>query len=100
MARKLLSTKVPAAGRAYLERAVGGVARVLLHEVDAMGGHWAEVRERLVVALKARGLGELVRHQLDLFPETRVRLTLDHRERRALLHSWLTDLRNGPRQAA
>ena len=69
-------------------------------EVDALGGHWAELGERLAVARKSRGLGELVSQQVDLFPETRARLVLDHRERRALLHGWLTDLRNGPRQAA
>lgn len=99
MVRKLLSTTTPAAGRAYLERAVDGAAQMLLHEVDALGGHWAELGERLAVARKARGLGELVRHQVDLLPETRARLVLDHRERRALLHGWLTDLRQGPRQA-
>ncbi len=100
MVRGLLSTNVPPPARAYLERAVGGAELMLLHEVDALGGHWAELRERLAVARKARGLGELVSQQVDLLPETRARLALDHRERRALLHGWLTDLRNGPRQAA
>ena len=60
MVRKLLSTNVPASGRLYVERALGGAALMLIHEVDALGGHWAEVRERLAVARKARGLGELV----------------------------------------
>jgi hypothetical protein len=95
MVRKLLSTNVPTAGRAFLERAVGGAALMVLHEVDALGGHWAELRERLAVASKARGLGELVRQQVDLFPETFARLALDQRERRALLHGWLADLRGG-----
>ena len=79
----------------YLQRAVGGLALVLMHEADALAGHYAEVRERLSVARRARGLGELVRDQMDLLAETRARLTLDQRERRALLHSWVVDLRTG-----
>ena len=93
MVKKMLSTRRPARGRVYLERAVGGATEMLMHEIDALSGHWAEVRERLAVARKARGLGDLVRTQADLLPETRARLVLDQRERRALLHSWLTDLR-------
>jgi hypothetical protein len=93
MVRKTLSTRVPSVRRIYLERAVGGAAQVLLHEVDALSGHWAEVRERLAVARQSRGLGDLVRAQVDLLPETRARLVLDQRERRALLHTWWTDLK-------
>ena len=93
MVRKKLSTRVPSVGQAYLERAVGGAAQVLLHEVDALSGHWAEVRERIAVAREARGIGDLVRTQVDLLPETRARLVLDQRERLALLRSWLVDLR-------
>lgn len=93
MVRKMLSTRVPSAGRVYLERAVEGAAQVLLHEVDALSGHWAEVRERLAVARQSRGLGDLVRTQVDLLPETRARLVLDQRERRALLHTWWADLK-------
>lgn len=84
----------------YAQRAVGGFALIVLHEVDAVGRHWVEVRERLALARKARGLGGLVRDQVDLLAETRARLTLDQRERRALLHSWVTDLRSGQREAA
>lgn len=83
----------PLAGRtAYLSRAVGGATLVLMHELDALGGHWVELRERVAVARKARGFGELVRSQVDLLPETRARLSLDQRERRALVRSWLADL--------
>jgi hypothetical protein len=96
MVRKFLPTNVPTVGRAWLERALDGAAQLVLHEVDALGGHWAEVGERLAVARKARGLGELVSQQIDLLPETRARLVLDHRERRALLHGLLADLRGGP----
>ena len=83
----------PLAGRsAYLFRAVDGATLVLMHELDALGGHWVELRERVAVARKARGLVDLVRGQVDLLPETRTRLTLDQRERRALVRSWLADL--------
>jgi len=92
--RKLLATPAPSGHKAYLARAVDGAMRVLLHELDALGGHWAALRERAAVARKARGLGELVRSQVDLLPETRARLSLDQRERRALLRSWLADLRH------
>jgi hypothetical protein len=87
-------------GEVYAQRAVGGFALLVMHELDALSGHVAEMRERLAVARKARGLGELVRDQVDLLPETRARLTLDQRERRALLHSWMADLRGGLRAAA
>jgi hypothetical protein len=97
--KKLLSTRGLTGRRAYLERAVDGAALVLLHEFDALTGHWAELAERLAVARKARGLGDLVRMQVDLLPETRARLTLDQRERRALVRSWWADLR-GLRAAA
>ena len=79
--------------RAYARRAIGGFALIVMHEVDALWRHYAEMRERLAVARKARGVGELVRDQMDLLPETRARLVLDQRERRALVHSWVTDLR-------
>jgi hypothetical protein len=87
-----LATRVPTGRRAYLARAVDGAALVLMHELDALGGHWVELGERLAVARKSRGLGDLVRSQFDLLPETRARLSLDQRERRALLRSWLADL--------
>jgi len=93
MVRRKLSTARPRRSHAYLERAVDGVTQVLLHEIDALSGHWAEVRERLAVARQSRGIGDLVRTQVDLLPETRARLVLDQRERRALLHTWWTDLR-------
>jgi hypothetical protein len=87
-------------GEAYARRAVDGFALVLMHELDALAGHLAEARERLAVARQARDLRELLRAQADLLPETRARLSLDHRERRALLHGWLADLRGGLKAAA
>ena len=86
-------------GEAFARRAVGGFALILMHEVDALSGHFVEVRERLAVARKSRGLSGLVRDQVDLLPETRARLVLDQRERRALLRSWMADLRGGLRAA-
>lgn len=84
----------------YTQRAVGGFALILLHEVDALSRHWVEVRERLAVARQARGVRQLVRDQVDLLAETRARLAMDQHERRALLHSWVADLRGGLRGAA
>lgn len=86
-------------GELYAQRAVGGLALIVMHELDALSRHWIAVGERLAVARKARGLGELVRDQVDLLPETRARLHLDQRERRALVHSWMADLRSGLRLA-
>jgi hypothetical protein len=83
----------------YAQRAVGGLALIVLHEVDALSRHWIDVRERMDVARKASGLGQLVREQVDLLDETRARLHLDQRERRALLHSWVADLRGGLKAA-
>jgi hypothetical protein len=91
MMRKLASP-APKGRTAVLSRAVDGAALLLMHELDALGGHWVELRERIAVARKARGFGELVRSQVDLLPETRARLSLDQRERRALVRSWLADL--------
>lgn len=87
-------------GAAYANRASGGLALILMHELNALSGHWAEARERLAVARKAAGLGELLRDQLDLLPETRARLRLDQAERRALLNGWMADLRTGVTTAA
>lgn len=87
-------------GARYVNRAVGGLALMLMHEIDALSGHVAELRERLAVARQSQGLGELVRKQVDLLPETRARLVLDQRERSALLRSWVADLRTGRRAAA
>ncbi|HUR41675.1 MAG TPA: hypothetical protein VM240_10975 [Verrucomicrobiae bacterium] len=84
----------------YAQRAVGGLALIVLHEVDAVGRHWVDLRERLALARKASGIGGLVRDQVDLLAETRARLALDQRERTALVHSWVTDLRSALRVPA
>lgn len=95
MTRGIASSFSPQRRRraAYLERAVGGLTLVLAHEVGALSGHIAEVRERIAVARKARGLGELLRDQADLLAETRARLVQDQRERRSLVTGLIADLR-------
>jgi len=87
-------------GGLYAQRAVGGLALVLLHEWDAVVRHGIDVSERLTLARKASGLTGLVRDQWDLLAETRARLAMDHHERRALLNGWVADLRGGPSAAA
>ena len=87
-------------GEAFAYRAVGGFTLIVLHEIDALTRHGVDVRERLAVARKARGVGQLVREQVDLLAETRARLAMDQRERRALLYSFWVDLRGGLRAAA
>lgn len=87
-------------GELYAQRAVGGLALILMHEIDALVRHGVEVRERFAVARQARSLRQLVSDQVDLLRETRARLEMDQRERRALLHSWVADLRGGLRAAA
>ena len=76
----------------FATRTFGGLALILAHELNAMSGHWAEARERIAVARQARSLGELVRYQIDLVPETRARLSVDRRERRELAGRWLAEL--------
>ena len=85
---------------AFANRAVGGFALIVLHEIDALTRHTIDARERLDVALKADGLMQLVSEQWDLVAETRARLQMDQRERLALLHSWMADLRGGLKAAA
>lgn len=99
MRRKRLVTDAPSGRRAWVERAVSGAVRLLGHEIGAISGHWVEVQERMAVARQSRGFRNLLSAQADLLPETRARLALDQRERRALLHSWIVDLR-GRRAAA
>lgn len=87
-------------GGTYVRRGLDAFALLLMHELDAMEGHFAEARERVAVARSARGLGDLLRTQLDLLPETRARLKLNALERRALVNGWVQELRALPRLAA
>ena len=76
-----------------LDRALSDLSLLAVHELDSLGGHWAALRERLVVARKARGVGELLSDQLDLLPETQARLRRDHAIRRELLRGVIDNWR-------
>jgi hypothetical protein len=90
------------AGTAYVDRAVSDLRELGYHEVDAISGHWSEVNERLAVARRARDVIELLRDQVDLFPETRARMLRNRARRRALLQGLVNDLigRDSQQQAA
>ncbi|MEK6807009.1 MAG: hypothetical protein AABY95_10230 [Pseudomonadota bacterium] len=72
-----------------LQRAAMGLAMIAVHEWGALGAHYSELRERVAVARRARGAGELLRDQVDLLPETRARLRQDQHVRRELLRRWV-----------
>ena len=81
-------TKLPKIRKAQmdqlLERAIDGIGQIAMHEAGALDNHLLAMRERWMVARKARGVGELLRDQLDLLPATRLRLVEDHEMRRKL----------------
>jgi hypothetical protein len=64
-----------------LERTIDSVGQIAMHEAGAIDNHLFALRERLAVARKARGVGELLRDQIDLLPASRNRLAADHRRR-------------------
>lgn len=75
--------------RQKLNAALDGAAHLARHEVTALQGHWRALHERVQVARRARGPGELLRNQVDLLPESRSRLLRDHDQRRALWREWV-----------
>ncbi|ULQ47548.1 hypothetical protein JN531_004500 [Flagellatimonas centrodinii] len=77
-----------------VDQTVEATALLATHEVDALRGHWSELRERVILARHARTPGQLIREQLDLLPESRNRLRHDHRVRRSLWLGVRQDLRN------
>lgn len=83
-----------------VDGAFGGAALLVLHEWNALRGHWAEVQERLAVARRARHAGELIRDQFDLVAESRNRLRRDHQVRRQIWRGLLRDLRRRPAETA
>ncbi len=87
-----MSTKAASDSPRVLQRAATGLAMIAVHEWGALGGHYAELRERMAVARRARGASELLRDQMDLFPETRARLRQDHQVRRELLRRCVSTL--------
>jgi hypothetical protein len=86
--------------RDYVNHALGGVVLLAAYELSTLDGHLADVRERLSVARSARSLRQLVRDQVDLLPETRVRLAHDGKERRELVRGWLECLKRLEARAA
>jgi hypothetical protein len=64
-----------------IERAIDSVGQIAMYEAGALDGHLLALRERWAVARKARGVGELLRDQLDLIPATRLRLSEEHEAR-------------------
>lgn len=76
----------------YIDRSLGGVALLALHEAGSLRGHWSDLGVRLSVARRARGAGELLRDQLDLWPESRRRVRRDQEVRRELWRGLFRDL--------
>lgn len=77
----------------YVDRILGGLRLIAVHEVDAVQAHLAAVGERVRVAQQARDLGELVRNQFDLLPESRNRWRRDHVVRQELWRGFVRDLK-------
>jgi hypothetical protein len=77
-----------------LERALDGIGQIAMHEAGALDNHWLALRESLAVARKARGVGELLRDQLDLLPATRARIAGDHQARLKLWREIRRSFRN------
>ena len=78
-----------------LNTAKDGFAVLVEHESTALGNQLSGVRERIAVARRARNLGELLRHQIDLLPDTGARLRRDHALRGDLLRGLQRDLARG-----
>ena len=78
-----------------LDTAMDGFSVLVEHESTALGNQLSGVRERIAVARRARNLGELLRHQIDLLPDTGARLRRDHALRGDLLRGLQRDLARG-----
>lgn len=98
MSQKELTS--PGRREVYLDRVLGGVALIALHEAGSLQGHLEGVNERLRVAAHARNVGELIRNQIDLLPETRNRFVRDHSVRRELWRGFVRDLTAPVQKAA
>lgn len=68
-----------------LRAARQGLTLLTEHETNALGDHLQALNRRVLTARRARSLGELLRDQFDLLPDTRARLSRNHLSRRALL---------------
>ena len=76
-----------------LNTAVDGFSVLVEHETTALDNLLASLRERLLVARRARNVGELLRNQIDLLPDTQARLRRDHAVRGQLLKGFSRDMR-------
>lgn len=76
----------------YLDRSLGGIALLAVHEMDSLRGHLSALRERWSVARRARTPGELIRDQVDLLPESRNRVLQDQDVRKELWRGLVKDL--------
>lgn len=76
--------------RERLDDALEGLEQWAVHEAASIDRHWLALRERVRVARRARGVGELLRNQIDLLPATTARLAEDHRKRVELLRALKT----------
>ncbi|TXH06366.1 MAG: hypothetical protein E6R07_00830 [Nevskiaceae bacterium] len=83
----------------YADRALGGVALLLVHETGALRGYWRDLGVRFAVARRARDAGELLRDQLDLLAESRRRMRHEGRVRSALWRGVWRDLTRTARAA-
>jgi len=70
--------------KTLLDHAVEGLGEIAVYESQSLDRHLDALRVRVSVASKARGLGELIRDQIDLIPATQALLMDDYRERRVL----------------
>ncbi len=75
-----------------------GLSLLAEHETNALGDHLQALNRRVRVARRARSVGELLRDQLDLLPDTGARLRRDQRLRLQLLSGLSRDLRNASRK--
>ena len=83
----------------YLDRAANGVSLIAVHETNALRGLWSALAERLAVARRARTPGELIRDQIDLLPETRVRFMREQQVRSQLWRGLMRDMSAPVRKA-
>ncbi|MBI2383005.1 MAG: hypothetical protein HYV18_02915 [Gammaproteobacteria bacterium] len=90
---KAITKRARRRGAGYLDRAYRGLELIVTHELGTLRGHYAELRERLAVGRRANTLAELIRYQMDLLPETRARLRVDHLQRKALVGNWLRTIK-------
>ena len=79
--------------RQMLNTAMDGLSVLIEHESNALDNLRKSLSERWTVAGKARGIGELLRDQIDLVPDTQSRLMRDQQLRSELLRGFRRDLK-------